>query len=97
MYTDTASHTTDQFAGWNTGSLTAHDETRTTVAPASTNRSAPQSKVDMFSVLQLRNPQNQPDAWFGHTAIDPAAGKKSVRPPPDPKGRKGLFLSLIHI
>ena len=86
-----SSQTPAQCAGWNTGSLTAHDETRTTVVSAVTNRSAPQSKEDMFSVLQLRNPQNQPDAWFGHTAIGPSAGKKSVRPPPDPKGRKGLF------
>jgi hypothetical protein len=77
-------------AGWNTNSLTAQDEPASIAAKAS-NRAGPQSKIDMFSVLQLRNPQNQPDAWFGHAAIDPSAGKKSVAPPPDPKGRKGLF------
>jgi hypothetical protein len=78
-------------AGWGTTSLTASAEAGDTAHPKVAVRAASQSKVDMFSVLQLRNPQNQPDAWFGNAAIDPSAGKKSVTPPPDPKGRKNLF------
>lgn len=53
------------------------------------------SKIDMFSVMQLRNPHGEADAWFGNQAIDPSAGKKPVAPPLDNKGRKDLFQVFI--
>lgn len=45
----------------------------------------------MFSVLQMRNPHEEADAWFGNHAIDPSAGKRAVGPPVDKKGRTNLF------
>ena len=52
------------------------------------------SQNDMFAILQRCDRSGKPDAWFGHQRIDPAAGKRSVPPPYDPKGRKGLFQVL---
>lgn len=64
------------------------------------NTKSPQirrSKIDMFSVLQSRNPHRQPDAWFGNVAIDPSAGKKATAPPRDKKGRKDLFQVIASV
>jgi hypothetical protein len=83
-------------SGWGDLSLTKQDEGRTPAPPAS-RRAAQKSKIDMFSVLQLRNPKNESDAWFGHTSIDPSAGKRAVQPPSDPKGRKNLFQVLNQV
>ena len=54
----------------------------------------PAQKEDMAAMLQSRNPGCRADAWFGDAAIDPSAGKKSVPPPYDPKGRQDLFQVL---
>jgi hypothetical protein len=51
------------------------------------------SQEDMWGMLQCKD-TGRSDAWFGHNAIDPAQGKKSVPPPYDPKGRKDLFALL---
>lgn len=81
---------TGMCTGWGDVSLLSH-----TVEPPSTGGTvamhATRSKIDMFSILQLRNPHGEPDAWYGNVAIDPSAGKKSVPPPKDKKGRKNLF------
>jgi hypothetical protein len=54
-------------------------------------KAADPSKEDMLAMIQCRNPGHKPDAWFGNLSIDPSAGKRSVPPPFDPKGRKDLF------
>ena len=61
--------------------------------PSGRMKVADPSQEDMSAMLQNRE-TGRPDAWFGHHAINPNAGKKSVPPPFDVKGRKDLFALL---
>lgn len=38
-----------------------------------------------------RSVRDNGDSWIGHTLIDPAAGKRPIVRPPDPRGRRDLF------
>lgn len=51
-------------------------------------------RKNLFSVLQGTE-AGHPDQWLGHPQIDPTKGKRSVRPPSDPKGRRDLF-DVLH-